>query len=247
LSDNFRDLKKEAEAMKGEDARSEVAMKNYPSSKWLVACEIMSLVSSVVVAEWAVMPFTGRGAELMFAGMLPVAAAFALMLFSRKVHGETWREVGIRFDNFWRALRLLLIPMLLAALLLFALGLLLPKLEYGVPRVRKTPAWIFVWGIGWGFLQQFMLQGFVNRRAQMLFGKGFRSVLVVALVFALLHMPNPWLTVATFCGGLLWAFVYQRTPNLFALALSHSLMTWLLIATIPDALLHGLRVGYNYF
>ncbi len=234
------------ETTTGNDVRQDAAG-DFSSSRWLAACEIMSLVASVVVAEWAVLPFTQRGVELAVAGMIPVCAALALMLFSRQAQGETWRELGLRLDNFWQAARLLLPAMIFVSLLLFALGFLLSGFQFGAPRVRQTPLWIFIWGIGWGFLQQFMLQGFVNRRAQMLFGKGAASIVVVALVFGLLHLPNPWLMVATFCGGLLWAFVYQRAPNLFALALSHSLMTWILIATIPDTLLRGLRVGYNYF
>ena len=228
------------------DAREDAA-EDTSSPRWLAACEIMSLVASVLIAEWTVLPFTRRGVELAITGMIPVCAALALMLFSRQARGETWRDLGLRFDNFWRAARLLLPAMIAASLFMLALGFLLHKFQFGVPRARQTPLWIFVWGVGWGFLQQFMLQGFVNRRAQMFFGKGAASILVVALVFGLLHLPNPWLTVATFCGGLLWAFVYQRAPNLFALALSHSLMTWILVATIPDTLLRGLRVGYNYF
>ena len=73
------------------------------------------------------------------------------------------------------------------------------------------------------------------------------SVFVVAFVFALLHMPNPWLAAATFAGGLLWAWVYQRTPNLYALGLSHGLMTWVLISSVPPAALHNLRVGFKFF
>jgi membrane protease YdiL (CAAX protease family) len=45
----------------------------------------------------------------------------------------------------------------------------------------------------------------------------------------------------------MWAWVYQRAPNLWALALSHALMTWVLISTLPADALEGLRVGYKYF
>ncbi len=54
-------------------------------------------------------------------------------------------------------------------------------------------------------------------------------------------------TFATLLGGILWAAVYQRSPNLYALALSHSIMTTVLSSTIYSAVLHGMRVGYNYF
>jgi hypothetical protein len=68
-----------------------------------------------------------------------------------------------------------------------------------------------------------------------------------ASVFGLLHLPNPWLTPATFCGGLLWAWDCQRAPNLWALAFSHSLMTVVLVTTVPYSALGGMRVGYGYF
>jgi hypothetical protein len=102
-------------------------------------------------------------------------------------------------------------------------------------------------GVVWGLVQQFALQSFINRRAQILWGRGARSVLLVATLFALLHFPNPALTVATFAGGLVSAAVYQRAPNLYALALSHGLMTWVLVSTLPPSLLKGLRVGYKFF
>ncbi len=104
-----------------------------------------------------------------------------------------------------------------------------------------------LWGLLWGLLQQYVLQGFVNRRAQILLGRGWLSALLTASVFALLHLPNPWLTAATFAGGLLWAWAYQRAPNLWALALSHALMTWVLVSTVPADALRGLRVGYKFF
>jgi membrane protease YdiL (CAAX protease family) len=68
----------------------------------------------------------------------------------------------------------------------------------------------------------------------------------VAVLFAAFHLPNPGLMLATFIGGIVWAAVYQRTPNLLALALSHGIMTWIVVSTVPPWMLHGLRVGYKY-
>jgi membrane protease YdiL (CAAX protease family) len=99
----------------------------------------------------------------------------------------------------------------------------------------------------WGPLQQYALQGFINRRAQILLGRGDLSVLLTGLLFALFHLPNPWLTLATFAAGLFWAWVYQRVPNLLAVGISHALMTWVLISSVSPAALHNLRVGYKYF
>ena len=208
------------------------------------AREVALVVGCVVAAEWGVLPLFGRSAA---AFAVPVCAAFAVMLASHRARRETPRALGFRLDNLPRALLLLAPPMLLAAALLYGGG----RLVWGAGVWRFRPGWglaaALFWLFLWGLLQQYALQAFVNRRAQELWGAGARSVLFVALVFALLHLPNLWLSVATFAGGLLWAWAYQRAPNLPALALSHTVMTWVLVSTVPGPLLHGLRVGYKFF
>ena len=214
-------------------------------SRSLAACEIASVAASALVAEWAVIAAVGFS-NLWY--VVPVGLAFALMVYSHRQRGETAREIGWNVSEFWPALRVLAAPMLAGSLLLALAGWLSgATFRIGDGRAGWAVLGFPVWGFAWGLLQQYVLQGFVNRRAQIVFGRGRRSVLLTALVFALLHLPNPWLTAATFAGGLLWAWAYQRAPNLFALALSHALMTWVLISALPDAALRGLRVGFKYF
>lgn len=210
----------------------------------LAAWEIVSVAASVLIAEWVVFALAGDSA---FALMFPVVTVIAFMLISHRARHESARDVGWRLDNFWEAARLLALPMLGVTVLLFALGWYTSSLNFGRWEGGQSILGVPALSLLWGPLQQYALQGFVNRRAQIVWGRGTASVFVVALVFALLHMPNPWLTVATFTGGLLWAYVYQRAPNLFALGLSHGLMTWALVSTVPPAALHNLRVGFKFF
>lgn len=215
-----------------------------PDDRALAAWEIASVVMSALIVEWVILAFDGNQRLGM---LVPVAFAFLLIFISHRLRRETPRQLGWRLDNFGEAARLLLLPMLIGTLLCLVIG----WYSHGLNMRLWGSHWSYLAvpavGIIWGLVQQYVLQSFINQRAQIIWGRGRLSIFVVAAVFALLHFPNPGLVGTTFVGGLIWASVYQRAPNLFALAISHGVMTWVLISTMPPALLYNLRVGFKYF
>lgn len=220
-----------------------------PGEEWegdksLAGWEIVSVVTSCLIAEWVVLFIAGRSR---FALAVPLALVFTFMFLSHRLRGESAWDLGLRLDNFVEAARLLALPMGLASAAFIVLGYLYGSLNFsrwhGELSVLRFP----MLGILWALLQQYVLQAFINRRAQIIWGRGLRSILFVAVIFSALHLPNPLLMVVTLAGGILWAAVYQRAPNLLALALSHDFMRWVLTASVPGSMLNGLRVGYKYF
>ena len=211
----------------------------------LAGWEIASVVSSILIAEW--MAATAAGYSKAIIG-IPVAFAVVIVILSHGLRSESLRDIGFRVDNFLKALSLLATPLIVTALLCLIVGW---KSGTPVNFLRWHPnrflALQLLAGFGWALAQQYVLQGFVNRRAVLLVGRGWRSVLIVATVFGLLHLPNMWIAAITFVGGLIWAAIYQRMPNLFALAITHSVMTWFIVSTLPPTALHHLRVGLGYF
>jgi membrane protease YdiL (CAAX protease family) len=218
----------------------EIKVATRAGERALAGWEIVSVTSSFLIAAWLILPFMGND-KVVWA--IPIIFAFVLMLFSHRARQETARAVGWRLDNFWEAVRLLSIPVLCAALLIFLTGWWMGSLRFEGTQLRPRFLLLPVWG----FVQQYVMQGFINRRAQLVWGRGWPSVLLVGLIFGLLHLPNLWLTIATFLGGAILAYIYQRVPNLLALALAHGLVSLLLVSALPPTALHSMRVGFKYF
>ncbi len=215
---------------------------NQTGARNAAAGRIILVVACVLVAEWVFPPLFGRRP---WAFSILVLAVLVFGFLIHRTLKETPRNLGFRIDNFALSLRLLWPSMLFFTLVLAVLGY-----KFGSLGTPASISWPYIrnylWLLWWGLLQQYALQAIVNRQAQILWGKGFRSIFFTGLIFAALHMPNTVLMLATLVGGIIWAYVYQRAANLFALALSHSIMTVILIWALPPSLLHSLRVGAGY-
>ena len=198
--------------------------------------EIVSVVVSCLIAEWVVLAFIGTN-KLALA--IPVVLALTLMIFSHRVYGESLHAIGFRIDNFLATVKLLLLPTIVVlALIIFVSGFNFSDRPF---------RWRFFLVPVWALFQQYALQGYLNRRAQIVLGKGWKSVLLLGLLFAVVHLPNPLLFALTFLGGVIWATIYQRQPNLFALALSHAIASITVAISLPSDWTNSLRVGIKYF
>ncbi len=110
------------------------------------------------------------------------------------------------------------------------------------------PAWLqAVAYLLWALVQQFMLQSYLFTRLEALLGSGGAAVAATAILFAAAHIPNPVLMPVTFVGGLILCELFRRYRTIYVLALAHALVALSLSVSVPESLLHHMRVGAAYF
>jgi len=210
------------------------------SSKSIAAWEIVSILVSCLLAEWVLLSFVSWSK---IALAIPVLLALALIVSSQVLRGESLRDIGFRTDNLVASMKVVAIPTLIGLVGILVVGWIASGSSVSIrePRLR------FLFVPLWALFQQYVLQGYLNRRAQIVLSNGWASVLLVGLLFAVVHLPNPFLTVATLVGGIVWAYAYQRAPNLYVLSVSHAICSMAVAIFVPMSLTMSLRVGFKFF
>ena len=99
--------------------------------------------------------------------------------------------------------------------------------------------------VAWAAGQQFALQTVLLRETQAVTSRR-GGIVLAAVLFGGLHLPNPFLAPVTFLAALAWCWIYDRHPNLLPLALSHAVSTLVILSTLDARLTGRLRVGYAY-
>ena len=100
------------------------------------------------------------------------------------------------------------------------------------------------WLFAWAGAQQWLLQTtFLRETLRIASGRGW---ILAPLCFGLLHLPNPFLTIATTLAALGWCAIYRRHPNIVPLAVSHAIGTQVILALFDEATTGRLRVGVSY-
>ena len=99
--------------------------------------------------------------------------------------------------------------------------------------------------VGWALVQEFMLQSFFFTRCEELLGSS-AAVWVAGTLFASAHLPSPILTAFTLAGGLFFCEMFRRYRSIYPIGMVHGLLGLTIALTMPDILLHHMRVGIGY-
>ena len=168
--------------------------------------------------------------------LLPAGIVIALTIWHDARHREWGFAPRALLPGLWRALVLTLVLGIVILAIGAALGTLHDRRDF---LGSLAPL------IVWGGAQQWVLQTAVLREAQRATSRN-TGIIIAALLFGAVHLPNPFLAPVTAVAALFWCRLYDRSPNIIPLALSHALGTLAVLYAFDADITGRLRIGASY-
>jgi membrane protease YdiL (CAAX protease family) len=205
-------------------------------SKRAAAVEIAVILTLIYFYIWILVSFRNYTIDV-----LAYLSVLLVVCLLQTLHRLPLKVQGLRLDNFVRSLKPVAIFTLMLTLALIILALLWVEFTFRPEMFLRS--W---WFLLWGPIQQFLLQSVLQLRVRSIVNSRFGRIFVSSLIFSLVHLPNYYLMVFSFVGGLCWCYLFARHPDIFALGLSHALVDLTLLVIFPPELLGNLRVGPGF-
>jgi Type II CAAX prenyl endopeptidase Rce1-like len=166
------------------------------------------------------------------------------LLVSFLARRDTPNSIGWRADNLWRATKRAVWFFVPSSLLICCAGLFLGML-HRLPAHLTDPR-RFAGYVAFCLLQQVGLNSLVTNRLMRAFEDPARASVVVGIIFAALHWPNPVLVPLTLVGGVAMAWLFATERNILPLTVGQAVLGALVWWAFPLSWHHSMRVGPGY-
>ncbi len=169
----------------------------------------------------------------------PIALLVPLILVL--IRRPTLNQLGLGTRGFVASLWILPVAVALTALGVFAAQ------RIGTYHPLYNAGFSHAWGyVVWTMYQQFLVQAYFMPRLSR-FLSSDAAIAVAATLFAVAHLPNITLAIATLIWGAVSCLLFRRYHNLYLLGLAQGILGLCFAVCVPDFLIHHMRVGLGYW
>lgn len=140
------------------------------------------------------------------------------------------KDWGFRTDNFKEILKFMLPFAAVAILFFFVIGYSQDSINltwHILPILLTYP----IWGCMQQFLTIALIAGNLNELKTFKISKPI-IIIVTAILFSTVHLPNIWLMFGTFILALFYGYLYLKIKNIYALGLFHGWLGALFYYTV---------------
>jgi membrane protease YdiL (CAAX protease family) len=186
-------------------------------SKRLVTVQIFLIfVLPVFVLYFKILPADWR--------MILLAVSSVIIYGIIRHEKWTHHDMGLRLDNFKKAL-----PFYITFTVLGLITLFLIQKGMGLQNLNTREFFIKTWAffIPVSFFQEFAFRSFLIPRLQYLYDKRVTIIFVNAVLFTLIHIIYPNLGIGlavAFISGIFFAWLYTKYPNLLLVSICHAVL-----------------------
>lgn len=174
--------------------------------------------------------------EQLIVGPLVLLTPLVLTL----MRGATVEELGLGWRPLLRSLWILPAAVALAMMSVFAARSIGTYHALHGADLRHVGGYVL-----WTLYQQFLLQDYFMPRLTRTLSSN-SGIAATAVLFAIAHLPNLWLSAATLVWGFASCWLFRRYKSLYVFGLAQGLLGLCFAVCIPDAIHHHLRVGLGY-
>lgn len=142
------------------------------------------------------------------------------------IRHEHWshKDMGIRYDNFKKALPDYVFFTVLGVIFLFIIDhkVNMPDVDTRIFFIKT-----FAFFIPISFFQEFAFRSFLIPRLKEIFDNNYFVVFVNAILFTLIHVIYPNIGIGlpiAFVGGIFFAWLYIKYPNLLLVSMAHIIL-----------------------
>lgn len=191
-------------------------MENTPSKRLIITQIFLIFILPVLLLYFKILPIGWRA-------ILFVISSLFIYGIIRHEHW-THEDMGVRHDNFKKALPFYLFFTVLGIVLLFLIHYKIDMQNIGTKMFYlKT----FIFFLPSSFFQEFAFRSFLMPRLREVYKNVYCVILLNAVLFTLVHIIYPKLGIGlplAFISGIFFAWLYFKHPNLILISISHALL-----------------------
>ena len=191
-------------------------MDNTPSKRLIIVQIFVIFILPVLLIYFKILPSSWR---------MVLLAISSLFIYGIIRHEHwTYEEMGVRHDNFKKALPFYLFFTILSLVVLFLINY-----KVNMPGVSTKIFYLetFAFFLPSSFFQEFAFRSFLIPRLKKIFNSNYYVIFINALLFALMHIIySSWgvMLPLVFVSGIFFAWLYLKYPNLILISVAHSVL-----------------------
>jgi hypothetical protein len=189
------------------------------SQKIKSSLEVLTGIIFIFGYLWFISPLHSQWVQVFSA--IPILIFF---IYSDFINKKSFEDIGFRMDNWYGSFKILLIFTSITIPILYVIWqFFFPVKSFyynGYSFWTQLVTKLFE-----ALCQQYIFLAFFFRRYRDIFFPHTNiAIIFSALTFSMIHIPTPPLIIFCFVAGIVWAGTYNKYPNLFIIAISHSVL-----------------------